>query len=65
MTEKSEMTENLNKKTNSKEIAIIPSKAIRAIRRGDYTRPVSFITEAEVFLKAVKNYLHQKTMSAH
>ena len=49
MAGEADMTDNLNKKANSKEIAIIPPKAVRAIRRGDYTRPVSFITESEVY----------------
>jgi len=49
MARRTEMVESFNKKTNSKEIAIIPSKTVRAIRRGDYTKPVSFITEAEVY----------------
>jgi len=52
MAGEADMTENLNKKANSKEIAIIPPRAVRVIRRGDYTRPVSFITEAEVYRMA-------------
>lgn len=47
------MTENLNKKANSKEIIVVPSKARLPQRRGyrgsEYTKPVSFITEAEVY----------------
>ncbi len=49
MAEEADITENLNKKTNSKEVVVFKPKAIRAIRRGDYTRPVSFITETEVY----------------
>ncbi len=49
MTEEPEMAGNLNKSSNSKELAVISPKAVRAIRRGDYTRPVSFITESEVY----------------
>jgi integrase/recombinase XerD len=44
-------TTSLNKKTNSKEIAVIPPAKLpgkRGYRVGD-TRPVSFITEAEVY----------------
>jgi len=47
------MTENLNKKANSKEMVVVPSKVRLPQRRGyrvsEYTRPVSFITEAEVY----------------
>lgn len=47
------MTENLNKKANSKEIVVVPSKARLPQRRGyrgsEYTKPMSFITEAEVY----------------
>ena len=49
MAGEADMTENLNKKTNSKDVVVFKPKAIRAIRRGEYTRPVSFITEAEVY----------------
>jgi len=49
MAGEADITENLNKRANSKEIAIIPPKAVRGIRRGEYTKPVSFITEAEVY----------------
>ncbi len=49
MVGEADITENLNKKTNSKEVVVFKPKAIRAIRRGDYTRPVSFITESEVY----------------
>lgn len=65
------MAEKFNQKTNSKEMAIIPPKAVRAIRRGDYTKPVSFITETEVYrladeAKAMRdgerNYLMVLTM---
>lgn len=47
------MVGNLNKKANSKETAIVPSKARLPQRRGyrvsEYTKPVSFITETEVY----------------
>ena len=47
------MLGNFNEKPNSKETAIVPSKVILPQRRGyrvsEYTRPVSFITEAEVY----------------
>lgn len=47
------MTENLNEKANSKEIAIVQPKAGLPQRRGyrvsEYTKPVAFITEAEVY----------------
>lgn len=44
------MTEKLNETTNGKEVVVYQPKQIRrAIRRGEYTRPVSFITEAEVY----------------
>ena len=43
------MSEELNEKTNSKDMVVFKPKAIRAVRRGEYTRPVSFITEAEVY----------------
>ena len=47
------MAENLNRKANSKEIIVVPSKARLPQRRGyrvsEYTKPVSFITEAEVY----------------
>jgi len=49
MAGEADITKNLNKKTNSKEVVVFKPKAIRAIRRGEYTRPVSFITEAEVY----------------
>ena len=49
MAGEADITENLNKKTNSKDMVVFKPKAIRAIRRGDYTRPVSFITETEVY----------------
>ncbi|MFC1892459.1 tyrosine-type recombinase/integrase [Chloroflexota bacterium] len=52
MAEQSDIGTNLNKSANSKELVVIPPKAVRAIRRGDYTRPVSFITEAEVYRMA-------------
>lgn len=47
------MPDNLNKKANSKETTIVPSKARVPQRRGyrvsEYTKPVPFITEAEVY----------------
>ena len=47
------MVEKLNEKPNSKETAIVPSKARPPQRRGyrvsEYTKPVSFITESEVY----------------
>ena len=47
------MMESLNKKSNSKEVAIVQPGAKLPIRRGyrvsEYTKPVSFITEAEVY----------------
>ena len=47
------MTENLNEKPNSKETAIVISKARlpqkRSYRVSEYTRPVLFITESEVY----------------
>ena len=49
MAGQTDITENLNKRANSKDMVVFKPKAIRAIRRGDYTRPVSFITEAEVY----------------
>jgi len=45
-----DMTEKLNEKTTGKEVVVYQSKAIRqAFRRGEYTKPVSFITESEVY----------------
>ena len=49
MTQETEMVGNLNEKTNSKGVVVFKPKAIRAFRRGEYTQPVSFITEAEVY----------------
>ena len=44
------MTENINQKPNGKAMVLYQPKQIkRAFRRGDYTRPVSFITETEVY----------------
>lgn len=47
------MVGNLNEKANGKETAIVPSRVILPQRRGyrvsEYTKPVSFITEAEVY----------------
>ena len=47
------MTENLNRKSNGKEITIIQPRARLPVRRGyrvsEYTKPVAFITEAEVY----------------
>jgi len=52
------MTEKLNEKTTGKEVVIYQPKGIRqAFRRGDYTRPVSFITEAEVYHRG--DYAHR------
>lgn len=56
-----------------KDIGRSINKAFELRQRGDYRENIElrydqvepFITEAEVFIKAVKNYLHQKTMSAH
>ena len=52
MTEQSDMGTNLNEKPNRKDLVVVRPKAVMAIRRGDYTRPVSFITEAEVYRMA-------------
>ena len=50
MAQDAQMVENLNEKANGKEVVVYRPKAIkRAFRRGDYTRPVSFITETEVY----------------
>ena len=50
MAQETETNENLNQKTNGKEMVVYQPKAIkRAFRRGDYTRPISFITETEVY----------------
>jgi site-specific recombinase XerD len=50
MTQETEMVGNLNEKTNGKEVVVYRPRAIKqAVRRGDYTRPVSFITESEVY----------------
>jgi len=50
------MVGNFNEKPNSKETAIVPSKAILPQKRGyrvsEYTKPVSFITESEVYRMA-------------
>lgn len=44
------MTETVNQKPNGKAMVVYQQKQIkRAFRRGDYTRPVSFITETEVY----------------
>ena len=44
------MTENINQNPNGKAMVVYqPNQIKRAFRRGDYTRPVSFITEAEVY----------------
>lgn len=48
MTEQADMTENLNKRVNSKGLVVFKPKAIRAIGRTDHTRSVSFISESEV-----------------
>jgi len=50
MAQESGMTKNLNQKTTGKELVVCQPKRIkRAFRRGDYLRPVSFITRAEVY----------------
>ena len=50
MAQESGMAEKLNEKTTGKEVVVYQPKAIRqAFRRGEYTRPVSFITESEVY----------------
>ena len=49
MTQETEMVGNLNEKTNGKEVAVYRPKAVKAIRHSEYTRPVSFITESEVY----------------
>jgi integrase/recombinase XerD len=49
MAGEADITENLNKKPNGKEVVVFKPKAVRAIRRGEYAKPVSFITEAEVY----------------
>ncbi|MBA7599477.1 Tyrosine recombinase XerC [subsurface metagenome] len=44
------MSEKINQKPNGKAMVLYQPKLIkRAFRRGDYTRPVSFITETEVY----------------
>lgn len=43
------MAENLNNKPNSKELVVVKPKAVKAIRHSGYTRPISFITESEVY----------------
>jgi len=44
------MAQNLNEKSNSKEIAVIQPRAVRrSYRVSEYTKPVAFITEAEVY----------------
>jgi len=49
LSEELEMTEKVNQKPNGKAMVVYQPKQIkRAFRRGDYTRPVSFITETEV-----------------
>ena len=49
--EVTDMAGNLNKKANGVEMAIVPAKAraVTRYRASDYTRPVSFITESEVY----------------
>jgi len=50
MTQETGMIEKLNEKPNGKAVVVYQPKRIRqAFRRGDYTRPVSFITESEVY----------------
>ncbi len=49
MTQETEMVGNLNEKTNGKEVVVYRPKAVKAIRHSEYTRPVSFITESEVY----------------
>ncbi len=49
MTEQSEMGAKLNEKPNSKDLIVFKPKAIRAIGQSESTRPVSFITESEVY----------------
>ena len=51
MVEDANIPENINKKANGVEMAIVPAKAraVTRYRASDYTRPVSFITEAEVY----------------
>jgi len=43
------MGTNLNEKPNSKDLVVFKPKAIRAMGRAESTRPVSFITESEVY----------------
>lgn len=44
-----DMVQDINKTANSKAVTVYTPKALRqAFRRGDYTRPISFITESEV-----------------
>ena len=44
------IVQTINKTTNGKAVTVYTPKAVRqACRRGDYTRPVSFITESEVY----------------
>ena len=55
MVNEHEVTENLNRKANGKETSIVPSgqklrwPAKKRYRVSEYTRPVSFITETEVY----------------
>ena len=53
MVKTADMTKKVNEKTSGKEVVVYQPKAIKqAFRRGEYTRPVSFITESEVYRMA-------------
>ena len=53
MVRETDMSAKLNEKANSKELVVYQPKQLkRAFRRGEYTRPVSFITESEVYRMA-------------
>ena len=50
MSEELEITGKINEKPNGKAMVVYQPKQIkRSFRRGDYTRPVFFITETEVY----------------
>ena len=50
MTQGPEISDNFNKKANGKAVVVYQPRQIRqAVRRGEYTRPVSFVTESEVY----------------
>ena len=50
MKQDTDIVQTINKTSNGKAVTVYTPKVIRqAFRRGDYTRPVSFITESEVY----------------